>query len=44
LSQKINELEDTRKEKEQEIQNFSEMAEKMSNLYNLFITAKYKLD
>ncbi len=44
LSQKINELEDTRKEKEQEIQNFSEMVEKMSNLYNLFITAKYKLD
>jgi predicted nucleic acid-binding Zn-ribbon protein len=44
LSQKINELEDTRKEKEQQIQNFSEMTEKLSNLYNLFITAKHKLE
>ncbi len=44
LSQKINELENIKNEKDQEIQNLSELAERMSNLYNLFITAKHKLD
>jgi hypothetical protein len=44
LYKKLNELKDIQKEKEQEMQNLSEMVEKMSNHYRLFTIAKYKLD
>src|SRR5688500_15241648 len=44
LYQKLNELKDIQKEKEQEMQNLSEMVEIMSNHYRLFTIAKYKLD
>ena len=44
MYQKLNELKDIQKEKEQEMQNLSEMVEIMSNHYRLFTIAKYKLD
>jgi hypothetical protein len=44
LTKKIKELENIKIEKDQEIQNLTELVEKMSSLYNLFINAKYKLD
>ena len=43
LYQKINELENTQKEKEQEIQRLSEIAEKLTSHYRLFSIVKYKL-
>ena len=44
MSQKINELENIKKEKEQEIQRLSGIAKKLSRHYRLFTIAKYKLD
>ena len=44
LYQKINELKDIQKEKEQEIQRLSEIANKLSKSYRLFSIAKYKLN
>ena len=44
MYQKLNELKDIQKEKEQEMQNSWEMVEKMSNHYRLFTISKYKLD
>jgi hypothetical protein len=44
LSQKINELENVEKEKEQEIQRLSGIAKKLSRHYRLFTISKYKLD
>ena len=44
MSQKINEFEDTQKEKEQEIQRLSKIANnKLTSHYRLFTTVKYKL-
>jgi chromosome segregation ATPase len=44
LYRKLNELKNIQKEKEQEMENLSEIIEKMSNHYRLFTIAKYKLD
>jgi hypothetical protein len=44
LTKKLKELEKIKNEKDQEIQNSTELAEKMSDLYNLFTIVKYKLD
>jgi DNA repair protein SbcC/Rad50 len=44
LNQKINELENAEKEKEQEIQRLSAVAKKLSKHYRLFSIIKYKLD
>ena len=43
MYQKINELEDTQKEKEQEIQKLSEITKKMTRHYRLFSIAKFEL-
>ena len=44
LYQKINELEETQKEKRQEIQRLSEITKKLSSSYRLFTIVKYKLN
>jgi hypothetical protein len=44
LYQKINELEETQKEKRQEIQRLSEITKKLSSSYRLFTILKYKLN
>ncbi len=43
LYQKINELEETQKEKRQEIQRLSEITNKLSSSYRLFTILKYRL-
>jgi hypothetical protein len=43
LNQKINELENVEKQKQQEIQRLSKIKEKMSAHYKLFSIIKYKL-
>ena len=43
MYQKINELEDTQKEKEQEIHRLSKITEKMTRHYRIFSTAKFEL-